>query len=328
MSSRLPIRIVQAAAVLAVAALSACESVPLLAPNESIITVTSSTRTLSPGGSTEVTAFVIEQAGTPVHNGTLVRFTASLGQVNPVEVETRGGVAVTTFTAGGAAGTATVRATSGSATGGDGASPSNVVEIQIGSAAANIVTVNASPSRLPVSGGTSTIVAAVLDAAGNRLLGVPVTFSTTAGTLSATSAATDSSGDARVSLTTNREAQVTARVSDKTSQVTVTVGDGAPISVNVTASSTTPQRCQPVTFTAAVAPTTETVSAYDWQIRSNLDAESEDVRTTGNQLTRSFRTTGTKLIIVIASTPDGRIGSGQTQINVQPETTVVCSPNP
>ena len=328
MLSRLSLRIVGVATMLAIATFSACESVPLLAPTESIITVSAPTSTLAPGGTTEITAFVIEQSGTPVHNGTLVRFTASLGQVNPVEAETRGGIAVTTFTAGSTAGTARVRANSGSATGGDGDLPSNVVEIQIGAASASVVTVNASPSRLPSSGGTATIVASVLDAVGNRLSGVPVTFSTTAGTLSPTSATTDSNGDAQVSLTTNREAKVTARAADKTSEITVTVGDNVPIAVNVTASSTTPQRCQPVTFTAAATPSTETVSFYDWQIRSNLDAENEDIRTTGTQLTRSFRTTGNKLIIVTATTPDGRRGFGQTQINVQPETTVVCSPNP
>jgi hypothetical protein len=395
----------------------ACESVPLGAPTESTISVTASTGTLSPGGTAEITALVIEQSGTPVHNGTVVRFTATNGQVSPVEAETRDGLAVTTFTAANTSGVARIRATSGSATGGDGATPSNVVEIQIGGAAASAVTLSASSSRLPAGGGSVTLVASVTDAAGNGLAGVPVTFTTTEGTLSATSATTDSGGQARVELTTTRDASVTARVADKTSpavaitvgpettiglayapanpvagqavsltvtptipqggqapRVVVSWGDGTqtdlltvasprtvahvyssagtytvvatstadgvvstasttipvaappPIGVNVGASSTSPQRCQSVEFTATASPASEAISTYDWTINSNTDSEDETVRTTGNKLSRLFRTTGTKTISVAATTPDGRVGVGQAQVSVIPETTVVCPP--
>jgi hypothetical protein len=395
----------------------ACESVPLGAPTESTISVTASTGILPPGGTAEITALVIEQSGTAVHNGTVVRFTATNGQVSPVEVETRDGLAVTTFTAANTSGVARIRATSGSATGGDASAPSNVVEIQIGGAAATTVTLGASSSRVPPGGGTVTLVASVTDAAGNGLAGVTVTFTTTEGTLSATSAATDSEGQARVQLTTTRDASVTARVADKTSpavaiavaaettvglsytpanpvagqavsltvtptipaggqapRVVVSWGDGSqtdlltvpsartvahvytsadtysvvvtstadgivstvsttipvaarpPIGVNVGASSTSPQRCQSVEFTATASPASEAISTYDWTINSNTNSEDETVRTTGNRLSRLFRTTGTKTVAVTARTPDGREGVGQTQVSVIPETTVVCPP--
>lgn len=395
----------------------ACESVPLGAPTESTISVTASTGTLSPGGTAEITALVIEQSGTPVHNGTVVRFTATNGQVSPAEAETHGGLAVATFTAANTSGVARIRATSGSATGGDATTPSNVVEIQIGGAAATAVTLSASSSRLPAGGGSVTLEASVTDAAGNALTGVPVTFTTTEGTLSATSATTDSGGQARVQLTTTRDASVTARVADKTSpaitivigaettiglsytpanpvagqavsltvtptipaggqspRVVVSWGDGTqsdlltvssartvahvytsagtysvvatstadgststasttipvspppPIGVNVGASATSPQRCQSVEFTATASPSSEAISTYDWTINSNTDSEDETVRTTGNKLSRLFRTTGTKTISVTATTPDGRQGVGQTQVSVVPETTVVCPP--
>jgi hypothetical protein len=61
----------------------------LLAPTNSTITVTAPNRVLPLGGSTEVSAFVLEQSGTPVQNGTVVRFTATLGSISPVEAETR-----------------------------------------------------------------------------------------------------------------------------------------------------------------------------------------------------------------------------------------------
>jgi hypothetical protein len=391
--------------------------VPLGAPTESTISITASAGILAPGGTAEITAFVVEQSGTVVHDGTLVRFTATNGQVNPTESETRGGVAVTTFIAANTSGVARIRATSGSATGGEGDTPSNVVEIQIGGAATNTVTLSASTSRLPAGGGTVTLVASVVDASGNGLAGVSVTFTTTEGTLSATAATTDSVGQARVQLTTTRDASVTARVADKASpavaivvglettiglsytpanpvagqavsltvtptippggqapRVVVSWGDGSqtdlltvssartvahvytspgtysvsatatadgsesrasttipvsvppPIGVNVGASATSPQRCQSVEFTATASPASEAISTYDWTINSNTASENETVRTTGNKLSRLFRTTGTKTISVTATTPDGRQGVGQTQVSVVPETTIVCPP--
>src|SRR5262245_30821663 len=90
-------RIVRALFVLlAVVGTAACEKVQLLAPTSSTITLSSSTHVLPTGGSTELQAVVIEQAGTPVHNGTTVRFSTTLGRVDPVEAQTRNGIASTT----------------------------------------------------------------------------------------------------------------------------------------------------------------------------------------------------------------------------------------
>lgn len=414
MVSRIALLFVAAAAVVA----AGCEQVPLLAPSASTIAVTAGATSLAPGGSTTITASVVESGGTPVQNGTLVRFTATLGRVDPAAVETQGGVATTTFIAGTASGTAQIQATSGGATGGTGTPPTNVVSIQVGGAAATTVALSASSSTVPASGGSVVITATVLDASGNRASNVPVTFSTTAGTLSASVVTTTDTGQATVSLTTNRTATVTARVGSgegtrtatvtitpstassiaisaspasvspgqvvtatvtatagtnaTTPRVTVTWGDGTstdlgsvsttravthtytaagtfmitafatadgqtdtasttvtvtagPVGVNISDNRAgTPQRCQPVTFTAAVTPATETISAYEWEIRSGLDAENDNVTTTGNQLTRIFSRTGTKTIGVNAVTPDGRRGSGQTQIVVGGTGTEAC----
>ncbi|MGH9236708.1 MAG: hypothetical protein ACRD3G_01605 [Vicinamibacterales bacterium] len=102
-----------------------------MAPIASTISIFSTATSLAPGGTAEISAIVIEEAGTPVHDGTVVRFSATLGTVNPVEAETRDGVAVTTFTAGSTAGTAQIAATSGGALTGPDAP--NVIDITIGS---------------------------------------------------------------------------------------------------------------------------------------------------------------------------------------------------
>lgn len=108
---------------------TACDSSPLVAPVGSTISIFSTTTTLTPGGTAEISAIVIEEAGTPVHDGTVVRFSATLGTVNPVEAETHDGVAVTTFTAGSQTGTAQIAATSGGAL--TGPEAPNVIDITI-----------------------------------------------------------------------------------------------------------------------------------------------------------------------------------------------------
>jgi hypothetical protein len=77
-------------------------------------------------------AFVIEEAGTPVHDGTIVTFTATLGVVEPAEAATDDGTARTTFFAGNTPGTAKVTARSGAAeaAGGQG----NEIDITISAA--------------------------------------------------------------------------------------------------------------------------------------------------------------------------------------------------
>jgi len=117
-------------AIVSLISVVACDSSPLVAPLASTISVTSSASALAPGGAAEIEAYVIEEAGTPVQDGTVVRFSATLGSVDPRESRTTGGVARTTFVAGPTAGTARVTALSGAATAGE---VPNTVDIAIGS---------------------------------------------------------------------------------------------------------------------------------------------------------------------------------------------------
>ena len=86
----------------------ACDTVPLTAPSSSTVTLTASALVLPTGGSTQISATVFEPGGTPVQNGTSVRFTTTLGRVDPVEVQTRNGVATAMFLAGDVSGLADV----------------------------------------------------------------------------------------------------------------------------------------------------------------------------------------------------------------------------
>ena len=260
---------------LVAATLAACDKAPLLAPTNSSISVSATTRTLPVGGSTEVSAYVIESAGTPVQNGTSVRFTTNLGRVDPIEVETHNGLATTTFFAGDASGVAEVRAVSGAAGAGATTPPStggtttttsgNVVQITIGAAAVETVTVRTNPSTVSTNGGTVEVIASVLGTGGRALSGVTVTFSADRGTLSSTSAVTDAGGDARVQLTTNADTNISATAGGKTSTAAAKVTAQPGPSVTLTCISTASSNCSTLNvgdvavFSAARGPTTSNI---------------------------------------------------------------------
>ena len=248
-----------------------CDSVPLLAPTNSSVTIDAQSRVVPTGGTTEVSATVFESSGTPVHNGTLVRFTTTLGRMDPVEAQTRNGIATTTFIAGEDSGIAEVRATSGAAGGSTTTPPStstppgtttpttsnsNVVQIAVGAGAVDTVTVSANPSSVSTTGGgTVTVTATVLGTGGRLLSGIPVNFTVNRGTLSSTSAVTNGQGQAQVTLTTNGETTITVVAGTKKETATVTGRPGP--SVVLTCSGTGASTCatatvgQTIVFTAA-----------------------------------------------------------------------------
>lgn len=268
---------VMAAIALVAGTLAACDKAPLLAPTNSTISVSAATRTLPLGGSTEVTAYVIESAGTPVQNGTTVRFTTNLGRVDPIEVETRNGLAITTFFAGDASGVAEVRAQSGAAGGGGSTTPStgtgstttttsaNVVQITIGAAAIETITISTNPSTVSANGGTVDVIAVVTGTGGRAVSGVTVTFAADRGTLSNSTALTDANGQARVQLTTNADTTVTASAGGKTTAAGAKVTAQPGPSVTLTCTSASSSNCSTLNvgdvavFTAARGTTTSTI---------------------------------------------------------------------
>jgi len=293
---------------------AACEKSQLVAPTESTVTITTASATVPLGGSTEVTAFVAESGGTPVQNGTTVRFSTNLGRVDPIEAQTKNGYAVATFSAGTVSGVAQVRATSGGAGGSSsetaGSPGSNVVEITVGGAATGTVAVTASPSSIPASGGTVTIIAIVLDDSGNRLANVPVTFSTDAGTLSSTLGTTDATGEARVQLTTTREAVVTARAGGQSGTVTVTVNTSIQITASPAAGTTATTFVFTVTPAQGVTPTDVTIDFGDGQTIS-LGAI-----TSATAVPHQYSTSGSKVVQATQINSDGSTARAVVVVSV------------
>lgn len=210
-----------------------CDKAQLLAPTRSTITISAGAVVLPPNGTTEITAVVTEEAGTPVQNGTTVRFSATVGRVDPVESQTRNGVAITTFFAENSSGIAVVRAISGAGSGGE--SGTNRVEITVGTAAINIVTLRANPGSVGPNGGSVELIATVTAENGQPLQGIGVTFTSDQGSLSQTNVTTNSAGEARTQLTTSQQAVVNATAGTKTSSnVTVAVRSGPIVTIACT----------------------------------------------------------------------------------------------
>ncbi|MGE0811995.1 MAG: PKD domain-containing protein [Vicinamibacterales bacterium] len=203
-------------ALFVVSAVAGCDKVPLLAPTNTTIRLVATVGVLPLAGSTDITAVVIESAGTPVQNGTVISFTSSLGTIEPHEARTSNGQVTVRFVAGGQSGKAAISAFSGG-------SKSDDLEILVGAAAAGAVTLRAGQTSLPSTGGTTTMIATVVDTGGNPLPNTPVAFSTSAGTLSQSTALTNSLGEARSDLTTNVAAKVTASVGGGATPVSATL---------------------------------------------------------------------------------------------------------
>ena len=213
------------APLLAAAVCAGCESVPLVAPTQSTVRLVVADTSVPNGGSTTVTATVTEAAGTPVHDGTVVTFSTTLGAVYPPEAPTARGRAGATFTAGSESGVADVLAYSGGAV-------SESVEVTIGAAAVASVHVTAQPGNLPPVGGATTLVATALDGAQNPLPNVRVTFAASAGTLRERVVTTDRSGEARTVLETTTPAEVTASVGETSGTTSVSVDPLTAISIS------------------------------------------------------------------------------------------------
>ena len=236
-----PVRLALLLSMLAVCA--GCESASLVAPTQSTLTLVVADGTIPSGGSTMVTARVVEAAGTAVHDGTVVSFSATLGSVYPEEAATVRGRATATYTAGRQSGVAEIRAFSGDAI-------SEVVEVTVGAAAVGSVHLTATPASLPPSGGRAELAAAVLDTDQNPLPGVRVVFAASTGALRASAVTTDGGGMARTVLTTTTTAEVTAAAAGIEAAVTVAVEPQTTISITPTPAA--PVAGQTVSFAVTV----------------------------------------------------------------------------
>jgi hypothetical protein len=308
----------------------ACDKMPLVAPTGTVITLFPNSTVLAPNGSIEITAVAIEGGtppsgggtgdgngsggstpgqGTPVHNGTRISFTTTLGHIEPQEAETHNGQVKVRLFADGRSGVATVRAFSGGAS-------SNELAINVGSAAASAVFLTASPQSLGSAGGTSQINARVVDESGTNLSGVLVSFTADNGTLSSSVTSTNDNGVATTQLTTSRETVVTATVgAEVTAEVTVRLNPR--INVTITPPTTPPTAGIASTYTIGVGSEANVQNVrVNWGDGSsqNLGAISGNV-----PVLHTYNANGTFNITATATDASGGSETVSTTVDVLPQ---------
>lgn len=322
--------------VLPFALVAACDKVPLLAPTGSVITLLPVTTSVSLNSEVTIIATVIENgqapgasgsgvtsgsrtgAGTPVQNGTLITFTTTIGRIEPSEARTHNGQVSVKLITSGASGTARITAYSGGA--------SSFTDLKIGTAAAGRVLVTATPQALGANGGSVQVTASVTDEGGNPISGVPVSFATDKGSLSPSTATTDSSGNATVTLTTTTgPANITATAGAQQGKAVVTVNVRGLASF--TASPPTANAGVPVTFN--LTPTTGANI-------SNVQIDFGDGTSTSlgaisapTAVAHAYRSPGTYTATARATDGTGDSGSITTTVIIGAlPVTLAASPNP
>lgn len=302
-------------------AASACDKVPLTAPTASTVTLYTDTTVIPLNGSAQITATVIESAGTVVQNGTVVTFVTTLGIFEPADARTNAGKAVVRLNTQGRSGRAIVRAFSGGNESGD-------LEITVGAAAVKTITLSANPSSVSASaGGRSTLSASVFDENGNGVPGIPVTFTTSAGQLLNSQVLTDGDGIARNSLTTTVQAQVQATAGAvQSNSVTIAVNNAPRVSLTTP---TTVQANVQATFNYSI--TTDTGVGIRTARITWGDGRSDNISNTSGSIAHTYTSTGTFQAEITATDVNGETGRNTVNIFVTGSGVVgslTINPNP
>jgi hypothetical protein len=312
-----------------------CDRMPLVAPTGTTITLVSTANTVPVNGSADIVAILIEGgviqggdngnaavvpgSGTPVHNGTVVTFTTSLGRILPADAQTVAGRATARLVGDGRSGIAKVTAFSGGAT--------QSIDVNIGAAAAERIAVTASPQSLTGTGGSTTISARVEDAQGNGIAAISVSFSTSRGTLSQASAVSSAEGIASTTLTTTQEATVTVSAGGATAgltgTVTVTVKPRTTVSISAPASAVVGV---PASF--VLTPGANTIITNVTVSFSDGGGQSLGAITGATQVAHVFKNPGVASIVATATDSEGGTGTATAQVAVAPlQLSVSVSPS-
>ena len=199
-----------------------CGEAPMVAaPGSTLTVIANPPFIVANGGVSVVSAVVIDPAGTPAANGTVVLFLTTLGSIE-AQSKTSDGVARAHLVADSRSGTATVTGITGD--------QSETVEIVIGSARPFLLTLVADPLRVTPNRPVY-LTANVFDEDGNPIARIPIIFRLEGGVGRET---LDSSG-AQVFTDTNGQAFDTLRTSSNAStEVTVTAETANGVSDDIT----------------------------------------------------------------------------------------------
>jgi hypothetical protein len=179
-----------------------CDSAIPTAPGGTLLTISANPSQITLNGVSTVTVVGRKPNGSPLNEGTEIFFSTSLGSINPAVVAVdEDGVARTSLRGDGRVGTANIQARVGTGSSGEGGTGTATIEVQIGRTA-GAVSIQATPSSVPETGGSIALLALVRDDQGQPLAGVSVNFQAAVGRLQSGGSfiTTNAQGEARDTL--------------------------------------------------------------------------------------------------------------------------------
>lgn len=290
-----------------------CKKIPLYAVEGATLIIAANKSYLKTGGDRAViTVIGFDADGYPLHDHTKVIFSASLGTVVPAEVEMMSGKAVVEFISGDLSGVAEIRARSGTVT----AEP-DPLQIVIGSAALETLTISANPSTFKAGGGRARIQAFAFDAGGNLLPNIPVVLTASSGTFDNPSSVyiTNNLGMVEDFLHVTETTTVKAESGDKTAEVEIQVEEeteNQPPTAEFTYSPSSPEKGEKVHFNASLSSDPDgTIVSWDWDFGDGKTG-------TGETITHKFKWEGdtSRTFTVVLKVTDDKGGEGVTSKSI------------
>jgi len=266
--------------ILAMIVAATCKRVPFYATDGATLIVSTTKPFLKTGGERSlITVLGFSAEGDALHDHTLVIFQATLGTVEPSEVEIMNGRATVEFVSGQYSGIAEIQARSGNVL----AEP-NPLTIAIGNAALESLSISATPALLPPGGGQTKIRVVACDQNGNLLADIPVILSTNAGYLSSGQSVYKTNGSGLVEdwLQTTATATVTAASGDKTAEIEVRVEEEQENqlpSATISFSPASPQKGETIYFNGSLSTDSDgSIIRYQWDFGDGGTALGEKVQ--------------------------------------------------
>jgi hypothetical protein len=296
--------------------ISGCKKVPFYAGEGAILVLTTDKTVLKAGGEqAKLTVTGFDSTGQVLHDHTTIIFSTSLGQVEPSEIEMRSGIVTVEFISGDRSGVAEITARSGSIT----AEP-NPLQIVIGSAALEVLSISASPSALPAGGGRSCIRAYAFDAAGNLLEGIPLLLSSTSGYFEKNLSVyyTDAGGMVEDFLVVTETASVKVESSDKSAEIEISVDEEVENELptaDFSISPTSPTKGEPIHFNGSLSKDTDGhIVSFNWDFGDGSTGKGETVDHIYN-----WADTNSRTFTVVLKVTDDRGGEAviDKQVTVQ-----------
>jgi PKD repeat protein len=297
----------------------ACKKVPFYAGEGATLIISAARTTLNTGGDrTWITVIGFNSEGEAMHDHTMVVFSATLGRLEPSEVELMGGRGVVEFITDDRSGVAEIKARSGNIT----AEP-NPLQITIGSAALETLTISANPSKFSVGGGRSHIRAYAFDVNGNLLADIPLVLTASSGSFEKNLPVymTNAQGMVEDFLQVTENTTVTVASGDKSAQVEIEVEEESENQLpnaDFSYSPSSPKRGEKVNFNGSLSSDSDgTIVSWQWDFGDGNTAR-------GERVTHIFNWEGSEnqTFSVVLKVTDNRGGEGVTtkSITISTET--------